>query len=198
MVIHTGKFGMGVLASIALMGGSLMASSPALAQTAPDVLSSLTAAQRTQATQVARQTEQINTTTGYVHVSPTILAHHGLDSAQMQIAYVENTIKTYDMQHDLTATTPSALPSTISPMTYPANTAIWDTYGLGRTRPRGLAVIASFSWAANPFRTGRAQLTHPAPQNTHTRESAGRCVTRGVASRNQGGRSQAAQLRAPR
>ncbi len=40
---------------------------------------------------------------------------------------------------------------------------------VGRTRPRGLAVIASFSWAANPFRTGRAQLTHPAPQNTHTR-----------------------------
>ncbi len=64
-----------------------MASSPALAQTAPDVLSSLTAAQRTQAAQVARQTENINTASGYVNVSSATLAQHGLDPAQ--IAYVK-------------------------------------------------------------------------------------------------------------
>ncbi len=31
--------------------------------------------------------------------------------------------------------------------------------------------MASFPWPANPLRTGRAQLTHPAPQNTHPESS---------------------------
>ncbi|MCY0909768.1 MAG: hypothetical protein OWR62_15435 [Sulfobacillus thermotolerans] len=124
---HKGILGVGVLASIAFIGSPLFTSSPVLAQTSPVSRPALTATQRAQAAQVARQTEQINTTTGYVRVSPTILAHHGLDSAQ--IAYEETTINAYDVHHDLTATTPSAVPSTVAPMAYPANTAIWDAYG---------------------------------------------------------------------
>ncbi len=67
---HKGKLGIGVLASVAFIGGPLIASSPALAQTSTMVLPSLTAAQRTQAAQVARATEHINTDSGYVSSAP--------------------------------------------------------------------------------------------------------------------------------
>jgi hypothetical protein len=47
----------------------------------------LTSSQRSQAAQVARQTENINTTAGYVNVSSATFAQHGLNP--VQIAYVK-------------------------------------------------------------------------------------------------------------
>lgn len=122
MIAHKGKLGMGVLASIAFIGGPLIASSPALAQTSPVVLPSLTAAQRTQAAQVARTTEDVNTHTGYVSVSPTALAQQGLSASQ--VAYVESTIQQYDDQSGLHATSTTSS-TAVSPSDVSPNAGIW-------------------------------------------------------------------------
>jgi len=116
------------IASLILFGSSLAGLSLAPVQAATissrqSAGNELTAAEQAQAAQVARRTEQINTTTGYVSVSTTALSNEGLPPSQ--VAYVETTIQQYDAHHGLTA---SSTPPIIQPLTYPPDTAIWDAY----------------------------------------------------------------------
>lgn len=85
----------------------------------------LTVAQKAQAAQVARETEYIDTKNGYVSDSAQALASYGLSASQ--IAYVENTIQTYDANYRLTG--PSSVPTTVQTSVSP-NDAIWETTNL--------------------------------------------------------------------
>lgn len=116
------------VASAILLGSTLSVWSlaPVQAATIPSGLSAangLTTAEQAQAAQVARATEHINTTTGYVSVSTTALRDDGLTPSQ--VAYVETTIQQYDAHQNLTAT---STPPVAQPSTYPPDTAIWDAY----------------------------------------------------------------------
>lgn len=129
--------GIGLLAATAFLGSPLITSSPTFAQTPAPVLSSLTAAQRTQAAQVARMTEHVNTHNGYVSVNTTALAQHGLSPSQ--VAYVTSTIQQYDDQYGLTSTSIAPvlpLPSSVSTIqastTPPLGDVIWRVWGDGR------------------------------------------------------------------
>jgi len=123
---------LGILTTVAsaiLFGSTLSVLSLAPVQAAtipsgPSAANGLTAAEQAQAAQVARATEQINTTTGYVSVSTTALSDDGLTPSQ--VAYVETTIQQYDARQNLTAT---STPPVAQPSTYPPDTAIWLTYG---------------------------------------------------------------------
>ena len=83
----------------------------------------LTSAQKSQAARVARQTEHINTTSGYVSVSSTALAEHGLNSRQ--IAYVQETVHRFDTHLNLSFSSTSVSPA---PLNAPPNATIWDTH----------------------------------------------------------------------
>ena len=112
-----------LFAASTLLGSLVLSSGAVFAQSLPRP--PLTTTQKTQAAQVARNTEHINTTNGYVSVSSAVLTQRGL--SPQQISYVETTIRTYDTHYGLTATTPSS--AVLTPMAYPPNTAIWLTYG---------------------------------------------------------------------
>ncbi len=106
--------------------GSVLFSAPSVsAQSSFGTAPSLTTAQKAQAAQVARQTEHVNTTTGYVSVSSATLAQRRLSPDE--ISYIENTIRTYNHHYGLTAS--MSAPANLSPMAYPPNTPIWLTYG---------------------------------------------------------------------
>ena len=113
--------------------GSVLGTS-VLAASAPT--NALTSSQKSQAAQFARYTEHINTTSGYVSVSASTLTQHGLNLAQ--VAYVENTIHTYDAHDVLHHVLRSSLsPSLVSPMAYPANTNLvgifWEYRATGHS-----------------------------------------------------------------
>ncbi len=93
---------------------------------AQSTTATLPAPQMAQAAQVASETENINTTNGYVSDNAQVLASFGLSASQIQ--YVENTIQTYDTTNGLTATSTSQTTPTsdsISP-----NAGIWVTTDL--------------------------------------------------------------------
>ncbi|MDA8195232.1 MAG: hypothetical protein M0Z53_14755 [Thermaerobacter sp.] len=82
----------------------------------------LTSAQKAQAARVARKTEHINPTNGYVSVGTSVLAQHGLST--QQIGYVTSTIRAFDAKHGLTAASP-ATTSVGRPLAVSANAGIW-------------------------------------------------------------------------
>ncbi len=90
----------------------------------------LTSSQKSQAAQVARQTENINTTSGYVNVTSATLAQHGLDPAH--IAYVKKTIQQYHLRYGLTSSSPRRIIPKTAPSLSPSiavgpNTGLWVT-----------------------------------------------------------------------
>lgn len=111
----------GVFSALPLMGASSIAFAKTMTPT-------LTAAQKSQAAQVARETENIDTANGYVSVSPNVLVQHGLSGQQTH--YVESTIGAYDTKYGLTATSsPPGSSSSVGPSmmstTISGNTPIW-------------------------------------------------------------------------
>ncbi|MCL4352117.1 MAG: hypothetical protein M1318_05660 [Firmicutes bacterium] len=104
------------------MAGSVLVSPPTLAQSAL-MSPPLTAAQKAQAAQGARETEAINTPSGYVSVSASALAHKGLNHGQ--IAYVEDTIRHFDAHTNTTWPSASISPT---PLTVSPNDMIWGTH----------------------------------------------------------------------
>lgn len=118
------------LSSIIVMSGVSLASSrpqPRIhnSTTVSTETRSLSTAQKTQAAQVARETENINTSNGYVSVSASVLEQHGL--SPQQVSYVEDTIDSYDIKYGLTPTSiaPTSLAVVPTTTSISANTPIW-------------------------------------------------------------------------